>query len=83
MTIILQDVAYQLGLRIDDDPVSGCIGGCEQYHQGRTIEELCEHILGVVPGPEDRQSQMKWTVKLIWFHNTVCRELEQDATEER
>ncbi|RYR75058.1 hypothetical protein Ahy_A02g009759 isoform A [Arachis hypogaea] len=57
MTITLQDVAYQLELRIDGDPVSGCI--------------------------EDRQSQTKWTVKLTWFHNTVCRELEQDATEER
>ncbi|QHN99643.1 uncharacterized protein DS421_13g399640 [Arachis hypogaea] len=27
MTITLQDVTYQLGLRIDGDPVSGCIGG--------------------------------------------------------
>ncbi|RYQ98518.1 hypothetical protein Ahy_B07g086248 [Arachis hypogaea] len=44
--------------------------------------ELCEEILGVVPGPEDRQSQTKWTVKLTWFHNTICRELEQDAIEE-
>ncbi|RYR69082.1 hypothetical protein Ahy_A03g015615 isoform B [Arachis hypogaea] len=33
--------------------------------------------------PKDRQSQTKWTVKLTWFHNTVCEELEQDATEER
>ncbi|RYR26351.1 hypothetical protein Ahy_B02g060584 isoform A [Arachis hypogaea] len=33
--------------------------------------------------PEDRQSQTKWTVKFTWFHNTVCGELEQDATEER
>ncbi|RYR48419.1 hypothetical protein Ahy_A07g034443 [Arachis hypogaea] len=82
MTITLQDVAYQLGLRINSDPVSGCIGGWEQHHQGRIIEELCEQILGVVPGPEDKQSQMKWTMKLTWFHNTVCGELEQDATEE-
>ncbi|XP_025670191.1 protein MAIN-LIKE 1-like [Arachis hypogaea] len=59
MTIILQDVAYQLGLRIDSDP-----------------------LLGVVPGADDRQSQMKWTVKLTWFHNTVCKELEHDATKE-
>ncbi|XP_025675636.1 protein MAIN-LIKE 1-like [Arachis hypogaea] len=83
MTITLQDVAYQLGLRIDGDPVSGCIGGWEQHHQVWTIEELCEQILGVISGPEDRQSQTKWTVKLTWFHNTVCRELEQDAIEER
>ncbi|KAL4321327.1 hypothetical protein AHAS_Ahas14G0099400 [Arachis hypogaea] len=37
MTITLQDVAYQLGLRIDGDPISGCIGGWEQHHQGRTL----------------------------------------------
>ncbi|KAL4366040.1 hypothetical protein AHAS_Ahas07G0166300 [Arachis hypogaea] len=83
ITITLQDVAYQLGLRIDGDPVSGYIGGWEQHHQGRTIVELCEQILGVVPGREDRQSQTKWTMKLTWFHNTVCGELEQDATKER
>ncbi|KAL4288306.1 hypothetical protein AHAS_Ahas19G0273000 [Arachis hypogaea] len=46
MTITMQDVAYQLGLRIDGDPT-------------------------------------KWTMKLTWFQNTNCGELEQDATEER
>ncbi|QHO16735.1 serine/threonine-protein phosphatase 7 long form homolog [Arachis duranensis] len=59
MTITLQDVAYQLGLKIDSDPVSGCIGGWEQHHQGCTIEELCEKILGVVSNPDDRESQTK------------------------
>ncbi|RYR33101.1 hypothetical protein Ahy_A10g047673 isoform A [Arachis hypogaea] len=29
MTITLQDVAYQLGLNIDSDPISGCIGWWE------------------------------------------------------
>ncbi|KAL4328493.1 hypothetical protein AHAS_Ahas13G0205600 [Arachis hypogaea] len=83
MTITLQDVAYQLGLRIDGDPVSGCIGGSGQHHQGRTIE-FCEQILGVVHGLEDRKSQTKWTVKLTWFHNTVCgRILFPDASDYR
>ncbi|RYR27918.1 hypothetical protein Ahy_B01g051993 [Arachis hypogaea] len=50
---------------------------------GRTIENLCQQLLGTILGPDDRQSQTKWTVKLTWFHNTVCRELEQDATAER
>ncbi|XP_016173453.1 protein MAIN-LIKE 1-like [Arachis ipaensis] len=81
--VAYMDVAYQLGLKIDGDPVSGCICGWEQHHQGRTIEELCEQILGVVPDPKGRQSQTKWTVKLTWFHNMVCGELEQDATEEQ
>ncbi|XP_015944395.1 protein MAIN-LIKE 1-like [Arachis duranensis] len=57
MTITLHDVAYQLRLRIDGDPMSGCI--------------------------EDKQSQTKWTVKLTWFLNTVCGELEKDTTEEK
>ncbi|RYR22900.1 hypothetical protein Ahy_B03g068188 [Arachis hypogaea] len=47
------------------------------------VGRLDRVILGVVTGPEDRQSQTKWTIKLTWFHNTVCGELEQDATEER
>ncbi|KAL4393834.1 hypothetical protein AHAS_Ahas02G0091600 [Arachis hypogaea] len=46
-------------LRIDGNPVSGCIGGWEKHHQRWTIEELCEQILGVVPGPKDKQSQTK------------------------
>ncbi|XP_016185808.1 protein MAIN-LIKE 1-like [Arachis ipaensis] len=83
MITTLQDVAYQVGLRIDGDPVSGCIGRWEKHHDGRSIEDLCQQLLGVVPSPEDRQSQTKWTVKFTWFHNTVCGELEQDATEER
>ncbi|KAL4344762.1 hypothetical protein AHAS_Ahas11G0210800 [Arachis hypogaea] len=44
MSITLQDVAYQLRLRIDGDPVSGCIGGWEQHHNGRFIEDFCQHI---------------------------------------
>ncbi|KAL4276429.1 hypothetical protein AHAS_Ahas20G0206300 [Arachis hypogaea] len=83
MTITLKDVAYQLRLRIDGDSVSGCIGSWEQHHQGRTIEDFCQEVLGVVLGANDRQSQTKWTVKLTWFLNTICGELEQDATEER
>ncbi|RYR15655.1 hypothetical protein Ahy_B04g072552 isoform B [Arachis hypogaea] len=59
MTITLQDVAYQLGLRIDGDPMSGCIGGWEQHHQGHTNKELCEQLLGVVLGLDNRQSKTK------------------------
>ncbi|XP_020979617.1 serine/threonine-protein phosphatase 7 long form homolog [Arachis ipaensis] len=83
MTITLQDVAYQLGFKIGNDLVSGCIGGWEQHHLEQMIEDFCQQLLGVIPSPDDRQSQTKWIVKLTWFHNTVCEELEQDATEER
>ncbi|KAL4277109.1 hypothetical protein AHAS_Ahas20G0274300 [Arachis hypogaea] len=51
-------------------------------HAEHIAGRLDRVILGVVPGPEDRQSQMKWTVKITWFHNTVYEELEQDTTEE-
>ncbi|KAL4345079.1 hypothetical protein AHAS_Ahas11G0242500 [Arachis hypogaea] len=83
MNIILQDVAYQLGLRIDRGPISGCIGGWEQHHDGHPIEDFCQQLLGIVLGPEDRQSQTKWTVKLSWFQNTICGDVEEDPTEER
>ncbi|QHO21726.1 uncharacterized protein DS421_11g349210 [Arachis hypogaea] len=56
MTIILQDVAYQLRLRIDGDPVSGCISGWEQHHQGQTIEELCEQIMAAQMTDSHRSS---------------------------
>ncbi|KAL4358836.1 hypothetical protein AHAS_Ahas08G0017200 [Arachis hypogaea] len=46
-------------------------------------EMIITLLLGLVPGPADKQSQTKWTVKLTRFHNTLCGELEQDATEER
>ncbi|QHN84573.1 uncharacterized protein DS421_16g529800 [Arachis hypogaea] len=42
LTITLQDMAYQLGLRIDGDPVSGCMGSWKQHHQGQTIEDFCQ-----------------------------------------
>ncbi|RYR31856.1 hypothetical protein Ahy_B01g056787 [Arachis hypogaea] len=31
----------------------------------------------------ERQSPTKCTVKLSWFQNIICRDLEEDATEER
>ncbi|RYR30615.1 hypothetical protein Ahy_B01g055364 [Arachis hypogaea] len=42
------------------------------------VEALSTSLGGLI-----EQSQTKWTVMLTWFHNTVCGELEQDATEER
>ncbi|XLR49595.1 hypothetical protein S83_000267 [Arachis hypogaea] len=80
MSITLQDVAYQLGLRISGDPVSGCMAGWELFYEGRSIVDICQQLLGAVPGPADRQ---KWNINLSWFRETVCGNLEEDATPER
>ena len=47
-TITLQDVAFQLGLHIEGDPVSGCMSSWEHF-EGNDIFSLCEELLGVVP----------------------------------
>ncbi|RYR71566.1 hypothetical protein Ahy_A02g005811 [Arachis hypogaea] len=47
------------------------------YEDTLYILDRTEHIAGRF----DRV--IRWTVKLTWFHNTVCGELEQDATVER
>ncbi|KAL4294532.1 hypothetical protein AHAS_Ahas18G0237500 [Arachis hypogaea] len=46
MTITLQDMAYQLGVRINGDLVSGCISGWEQHHDGWSIENFYQQLLG-------------------------------------
>ncbi|KAL4382072.1 hypothetical protein AHAS_Ahas04G0196900 [Arachis hypogaea] len=51
MTITLHDEEYQLGLNIDGDPVSEYIGGWEHFYKRRSIEDICQQLLGVVPGP--------------------------------
>ncbi|XP_025692338.1 protein MAIN-LIKE 1-like [Arachis hypogaea] len=55
MTITLQGVTYQLGLTIDGDPVGGCIDGWEQHHDGWSIENFFQQLLGAIPDLEDKQ----------------------------
>ncbi|MED6206553.1 hypothetical protein PIB30_028010 [Stylosanthes scabra] len=55
MSITLQDVAYQLGLRIDREPVSGCISGWFEHYNGQIIEDICLDLLRHVPTEGDRQ----------------------------
>ncbi|KAL4299950.1 hypothetical protein AHAS_Ahas17G0152100 [Arachis hypogaea] len=83
MTITLQDVAYQLGLRIDGDPMSGCIGGWEKHHQGRTIEELYASDSRVhirwLPLLEDLETcgRLSWgSAMLAWMYRQMCRAME-------
>ncbi|RYQ97310.1 hypothetical protein Ahy_B08g093346 [Arachis hypogaea] len=58
--------AYMLRLRIDDDPVSGCIGGWEQYHHGRTIEDFFYGELEQDPAEQRLLRYMKgYIIQLI------------------
>ncbi|MED6211232.1 hypothetical protein PIB30_071773 [Stylosanthes scabra] len=82
MSITLQDVAYQLGLRIDGDPVSGCISGWELHYDGRGIETMCRELLGAITTERDRQRD-KWNVHLTWFEDTAYKVLGDDPTPER
>ncbi|MED6178590.1 hypothetical protein PIB30_109081, partial [Stylosanthes scabra] len=68
MSITLQDMAYQLGLRIDGDPVSGCISGWELHYDGTGIEAMCLDLLGSIPPEADRQRD-KWNVHLSWLQD--------------
>ena len=65
-TITLQDVAFQLGLHIDGDPVRGCMSSWKHF-EGNDILSLCNELLGVVPGPEHAMSTL-WIAIGLWRH---------------
>ncbi|RYR29067.1 hypothetical protein Ahy_B01g053359 isoform A [Arachis hypogaea] len=51
-TIILQDVAYQLGLPVDGLPVSGCLTDFEKLmDDGKPAWEWFEELFSVLPPP--------------------------------
>ena len=75
-TITLQDVAFQLGLHIEGDPVSGCMSSWEHF-EGNDIFSLCQELLGVVPGPEYRWG---YFVDCNWFKDTF--RLSESATQD-
>ena len=65
-TITLQDVAFQLGLHIDRNPVSGCMSSWE-YFEGSDIFSLCNGLLGAIPGSEHL---IHYFVNCQWFIDT-------------
>ncbi|RYR34065.1 hypothetical protein Ahy_A10g048784 isoform A [Arachis hypogaea] len=78
-SITLQDVAYQLGLPIDGEPVSGCLTEFENLmeHGKPAWVWFCE-LFGELP----LQSKVKqMTVCYTWFHERF-RVLPADATDE-
>ena len=76
-TITLQDVAFQLGLRIDGEPVSGCTTNWET-HWNRDVLSFCRELLGVVPPDSELQGS---SVTLTWL-GSEFRSLDVDASEE-
>ncbi|RYR12527.1 hypothetical protein Ahy_B04g070040 isoform F [Arachis hypogaea] len=65
-TITLQDVAYQLGLPIDGEAVSGCLTDFENLMEnGRPAWEWFRELFSELP-PPNKVKQM--TVHFTWFH---------------
>ncbi|RYR01610.1 hypothetical protein Ahy_B06g080490 [Arachis hypogaea] len=78
-TITLQDVAYQLGLSIDGQYVSGCLTNFARYIEGgRPAWIWFEELLGVLP---PTSCINKFTLKSTWFQETFS-ELPQGADDE-
>ncbi|XLR05360.1 hypothetical protein S83_071558 [Arachis hypogaea] len=65
-TITLEDVAMQLGLPVDGQPVSGTLRSWSKFHQ-RDIWEWChEHLGEVLAG---HVGTTKFNIKLKWLRN--------------
>ncbi|XP_072073858.1 serine/threonine-protein phosphatase 7 long form homolog [Arachis hypogaea] len=78
-TITLQDVAYQLGLPVDGQAISGCMTDFHMHIEGaRPAWEWFEELFGELPPPDKRKL---YTVHLTWFHERF-KVLPADASEE-
>ena len=73
----LQNVAFQLGLRVDGEPISGCTYNWET-HLNRDIWSFCRKLLGMVLEESDMQG---CTIKLTWFRSAFPT-LDVDAFDE-
>ena len=73
-TITLEDVAYQLGLCVNGQAVSGCKGSWARYH-GQDIWIMCYDLFGTVPSLDEWDG---YSVFLSWF-STTFHDLKADA----
>ncbi|RYQ89294.1 hypothetical protein Ahy_B09g096011 [Arachis hypogaea] len=64
-TITLEDVAMQLGLSIDGEPVSGTIRSWSKFHQ-KDIWQWCQELCDV---PAGHVGTTKFNIKLKWLRN--------------
>ncbi|XP_072073906.1 serine/threonine-protein phosphatase 7 long form homolog [Arachis hypogaea] len=78
-TITLQDVAYQLELPVDGQPVSGCMTDFHLHIEGaRPAWEWFQELFGELPPPDKRKL---YTIHFTWFHERF-KVLLADASEE-
>ncbi|RYR38519.1 hypothetical protein Ahy_A09g043558 [Arachis hypogaea] len=78
-TIILQDVAYQLGLPVDGLHIFGCLTDFEKLmEEGKPAWEWFQELFGELP-PQNKVKQ--YTVHFTWFHERF-RVLPNNATED-
>ncbi|MED6185030.1 hypothetical protein PIB30_053066 [Stylosanthes scabra] len=80
-TVTLEDVAYQLGLPIDGEPVNGCLWDFEALMPEGTRRsrwEWFQEMFGELPEIPDRDS---CTVMFSWFKSRF-RKLSDDACDE-
>ena len=66
-TVTLEDVAVQLGVRIDGRPVIGSTSFTRER-----IEDLCQSLLGIRPEEGDIN---KSTIRLTWLHDNFNEEI--------
>ncbi|RYR10371.1 hypothetical protein Ahy_B05g078833 isoform D [Arachis hypogaea] len=78
-TVTLQDVAFQLGLLVDGNAVSGCLAEFENFIEGgRPAWEWFQELFGELPLPNKVKNI---TVHFTWFHERFWV-LPADATED-
>ncbi|RYR28736.1 hypothetical protein Ahy_B01g052898 [Arachis hypogaea] len=70
-TVTLQDVAFQLGLPVDGEAVSGCLGEFETYMEGgRPAWKWFEDLFGIAGG----------SAALAWLYRCMCRVANRNVT---
>ncbi|QHN87188.1 uncharacterized protein DS421_16g552870 [Arachis hypogaea] len=77
-TITLEDVAMQVGLPIDGEPVSGTLRSWSKFYQ-RDIWQWCEELLGEVPN--GHVGTTKYNIKLKWLRSRL-QQMPLDSPEE-
>ncbi|KAL4343139.1 hypothetical protein AHAS_Ahas11G0048500 [Arachis hypogaea] len=67
-TVTLEDVAMQLGLPVNGQPVSGTLRSWSKFHR-RDIWEWCHELLGEVPA--GHVGTTKYNIKLKWIRTRL------------
>ncbi|XP_057755254.1 putative disease resistance protein RGA3 isoform X2 [Arachis stenosperma] len=70
-SVTLKDISFQLGLRINGDPVA-FLGNWKQDYSRDIIPQICHDLLGITPSFNDIQGQ---SINMSWFQQHVCRPL--------